>query len=413
MSEPDSILHSRRQTVPVQIGGVTIGGNAPIAVQSMTDTPTADVERTVKQIKGLAQAGSELVRITVNDHDAARAVPEIREQLQAEDISVPLIGDFHFNGHELLSKNPECAEALDKFRVNPGNVGRGKARDPHFTEFIELACKHEKPVRIGINWGSLDPVLLAELMDENAKRKAPRDSMQVQQEAMVQSALRSAAMAEEIGLPHNAIILSVKLSRIEPLVNTYKELAGLCDYPLHLGLTEAGMGRRAIVATTSALTLLLQQGIGDTLRASLTPQPGGDRADEVRVLCDLLQSLNLRHFMPSVTACPGCGRTSSDFFRRLAQDVEQAIADDMPQWSKLYPGVANMTVAVMGCVVNGPGESRHANIGISLPGSRENSGAPVYVDGERVHTLHGDSIAEDFRQMLAEYVQENYGQHNT
>ncbi len=410
MDETDSMLHSRRQSIPVRIGEVTVGGNAPIVVQSMTDTPTADVERTVKQVKDLARAGSELVRITVNDHDAAQAVPEIRDQLHAEDITVPLIGDFHFNGHELLSKYPECAKALDKFRVNPGNVGRGKARDPHFTQFIELACEHEKPVRIGVNWGSLDPVLLAELMDENAKRENPLDSMQVQQEAMVQSALRSAEMAEQIGLPHDAIILSVKLSRIEPLVNTYLELARLCDYPLHLGLTEAGMGRRAIVATTSALTLLLQQGVGDTLRASLTPLPGGDRADEVRVLCDLLQSLNLRHFTPSVTACPGCGRTSSDFFRRLARDIEQAIADDMPQWRKQYPGVANMTVAVMGCVVNGPGESRHANIGISLPGSRENPGAPVYVDGERVRTLRGDTIAEDFRQMLDDYVQEHYGQ---
>jgi len=322
---------------------------------------------------------------------------------------VPLIVDFHFNGHKLLADNPSCAETLDKFRVNPGNVGRGKARDPHFTQFIELACKYEKPVRIGVNWGSLDQNLLAEMMDENAKLDEPLDSMQVQQNATIQSALRSAAMAEDIGLPHNAIILSCKFSRIEPLVQAYTALAAQCDYPLHLGLTEAGMGRRAIVATTTALTLLLQQGIGDTLRASLTPLPGGDREDEVRVVCDLLQSLNLRHFMPSVTACPGCGRTTSDFFRRLARDIEQNIASDMPEWRRQYPGVANMTVAVMGCVVNGPGESRHANIGISLPGSNENPGAPVYVDGERMRTLRGDHIAEEFREMLDEYVQQRYG----
>lgn len=374
----------------------------------MTDTPTADVAATAAQVEALTRAGSELVRLTVNDRDAAAAVPRIREQLDQRAVTVPLIGDFHYNGHKLLAEFPECAETLDKYRVNPGNVGRGSSRDPHFTQFIELACRHQKPVRIGVNWGSLDAALLTELMDENAKLDAPLDAESVQREAMVQSALRSAARAEEIGLPHNAIVLSCKMSRVPLVVQVYTELAQRCDYPMHLGLTEAGMGTRAIVSTSAALALLLQRGIGDTLRVSLTPEPGGERTAEVRVACDLLQSLDLRHFMPAVTACPGCGRTSSDYFQRLARDIEHYIAEQMPVWKKRYPGVENLNVAVMGCVVNGPGESRHANIGISLPGSNENPSAPVYVDGERVCTLSGDRIAEEFQEMLLDYVEKTY-----
>lgn len=374
----------------------------------MTDTPTADVAATVAQVEALTRAGSELVRLTVNDRDAAAAVPQIREQLDKRGVAVPLIGDFHYNGHKLLAEFPECAETLDKYRVNPGNVGRGSSRDPHFTQFIELACRHQKPVRIGVNWGSLDAALLTELMDENAKLDSPLDAEAVQREAMVQSALRSAARAEEIGLPHDAIVLSCKMSRVPLVVQVYTELAQRCDYPLHLGLTEAGMGTRAVVSTSAALALLLQRGIGDTLRVSLTPEPGGERTAEVRVACDLLQSMNLRHFMPAVTACPGCGRTSSDYFQRLAQDIERYIAEQMPVWKKQYPGIENLNVAVMGCVVNGPGESRHADIGISLPGSNENPSAPVYIDGERVCTLSGERIAEEFQEMLLDYVEKRY-----
>lgn len=374
----------------------------------MTDTPTADVAATVAQVEALTRAGSELVRLTVNDRDAAAAVPQIREQLDKRGVAVPLIGDFHYNGHKLLAEFPECAETLDKYRVNPGNVGRGSSRDPHFTQFIELACRHQKPVRIGVNWGSLDAALLTELMDENAKLDSPLDAEAVQREAMVQSALRSAARAEEIGLPHDAIVLSCKMSRVPLVVQVYTELAQRCDYPLHLGLTEAGMGTRAVVSTSAALALLLQRGIGDTLRVSLTPEPGGERTAEVRVACDLLQSMNLRHFMPAVTACPGCGRTSSDYFQRLAQDIEHYISEQMPVWKKQYPGVENLNVAVMGCVVNGPGESRHADIGISLPGSNENPSAPVYIDGERVCTLSGEHIAEEFQEMLLDYVEKRY-----
>lgn len=374
----------------------------------MTDTPTADVAATVTQVEALTRAGSELVRLTVNDRDAAAAVPQVREQLDKRGVAVPLIGDFHYNGHKLLAEFPECAETLDKYRVNPGNVGRGSSRDPHFTQFIELACRHQKPVRIGVNWGSLDAALLTELMDENAKLDSPLDAETVQREAMVQSALRSAARAEEIGLPHDAIVLSCKMSRVSLVVQVYTELAQRCDYPLHLGLTEAGMGTRAVISTSAALALLLQRGIGDTLRVSLTPEPGGERTAEVRVACDLLQSMNLRHFMPAVTACPGCGRTSSDYFQRLAQDIERYIAEQMPVWKKQYPGVENLNVAVMGCVVNGPGESRHADIGISLPGSNENPSAPVYIDGERVRTLSGERIAEEFQEMLLDYVEKRY-----
>ena len=405
----DSALVPRRKSTRVRIGSVTIGANHPIAVQSMTDTPTANVEATVGQIETLVRAGSEMVRLTVNDRAAAAAVPKIREQLESHDVRVPLIGDFHFNGHKLLADVSECAEALDKWRVNPGNVGRGSAHDPHFTQFIELACLHQKPVRIGVNWGSLDPILLTELMDENAGRDTPWDAVSVQQEAMIQSALRSAARAEDIGLPHDAIVLSCKMSRVPLMVQAYTALAERCDYSLHLGLTEAGMGTRAIVATSAALALLLQRGIGDTLRVSLTPTPGGERTGEVKVACDLLQSLNLRHFMPTVTACPGCGRTSSDYFQRLAQDIERYISAQMPVWKRQYPGIENLNVAVMGCVVNGPGESRHADIGISLPGSNENPSAPVYIDGERVKTLNGESIAEEFQQMLCDYVEKKFG----
>ena len=408
MSEPDSMLSSRRKSVAVRIGSVTLGADHPIAVQSMTDTPTADVAATVAQVEALTRAGSELVRLTVNDRDAAAAVPQIREQLDKRGVAVPLIGDFHYNGHKLLAEFPECAETLDKYRVNPGNVGRGSSRDPHFTQFIELACRHQKPVRIGVNWGSLDAALLTELMDENAKLDSPLDAEAVQREATVQSALRSAARAEEIGLPHDAIVLSCKMSRVPLVVQVYTELAQRCDYPLHLGLTEAGMGTRAVVSTSAALALLLQHGIGDTLRVSLTPEPGGERTAEVRVACDLLQSMNLRHFMPAVTACPGCGRTSSDYFQRLAQDIEHYISEQMPVWKKQYPGVENLNVAVMGCVVNGPGESRHADIGISLPGSNENPSAPVYIDGERVCTLSGERIAEEFQEMLLDYVEKRY-----
>lgn len=402
------MLSSRRKSVAVRIGSVTLGAGHPIAVQSMTDTPTADVAATVAQVEALTRAGSELVRLTVNDRDAAAAVPQIREQLDKRGVVVPLIGDFHYNGHKLLAEFPECAETLDKYRVNPGNVGRGSSRDPHFTQFIELACRHQKPVRIGVNWGSLDAALLTELMDENAKLDSPLDAEAVQREAMVQSALRSAARAEEIGLPHDAIVLSCKMSRVPLVVQVYTELAQRCDYPLHLGLTEAGMGTRAVVSTSAALALLLQRGIGDTLRVSLTPEPGGERTAEVRVACDLLQSMNLRHFMPAVTACPGCGRTSSDYFQRLAQDIEHYISEQMPVWKKQYPGIENLNVAVMGCVVNGPGESRHADIGISLPGSNENPSAPVYIDGERVCTLSGERIAEEFQEMLLDYVEKRY-----
>lgn len=402
------MLSPRRKSVAVRIGSVMLGTDHPIAVQSMTDTPTADVAATVAQVEALTRAGSELVRLTVNDRDAAAAVPLIREQLDKRGVAVPLIGDFHYNGHKLLAEFPECAETLDKYRVNPGNVGRGSSRDPHFTQFIELACRHQKPVRIGVNWGSLDAALLTELMDENAKLDSPLDAEAVQREAMVQSALRSAARAEEIGLPHDAIVLSCKMSRVPLVVQVYTELAQRCDYPLHLGLTEAGMGTRAVVSTSAALALLLQRGIGDTLRVSLTPEPGGERTAEVRVACDLLQSMNLRHFMPAVTACPGCGRTSSDYFQRLAQDIERYISEQMPVWKKQYPGIENLNVAVMGCVVNGPGESRHADIGISLPGSNENPSAPVYIDGERVCTLSGERIAEEFQEMLLDYVEKRY-----
>jgi (E)-4-hydroxy-3-methylbut-2-enyl-diphosphate synthase len=393
-----------RHTVAVQVSHVIIGGNAPIVVQSMTNTDTADIAATVRQIRELAQAGSELVRITVNSEDAARAVPAIAGQLQQTNDLVPLIGDFHFNGHKLLANNPDCAQVLAKYRINPGNVGRGKKRDQQFADMIETACRYEKPVRIGVNWGSLDQALVARLMDENAQRSEPK-----MHEIMVTSALESAAQAEALGMPRNRIILSAKMSGVQDLIAVYRALSGQCDYALHLGLTEAGMGSKGIVASTAALSVLLQEGIGDTIRISLTPEPGGDRCREVIVAQELLQAMELRHFTPAVIACPGCGRTTSQYFQQLAQDIQTYLRNQMPVWRKHYPGVEEMKVAVMGCVVNGPGESKHANIGISLPGTGETPVAPVYVDGEKTVTLKGDSIAADFQQIVDAYVQRRYG----
>ena len=401
--------YQRHHTVPVRIGPVTVGGDAPVVVQSMTNTDTADVAATVSQVAQLAQAGSELVRITVNTEEAAAAVPHIRERLDRLGCRVPLIGDFHFNGHRLLAKHPACAEALAKYRINPGNVGRGKKRDEQFAAMIETACRHDKPVRIGVNWGSLDQELVVRLMDENAKAAQPRDVRDLTHEAMVRSALESAAKAEELGLGRDRIILSVKMSGVQDLIGVYRELARRSDHALHLGLTEAGMGSKGIVASTAALAVLLQEGIGDTIRISLTPEPGGSRSREVLVAQEILQSMGLRSFTPMVVACPGCGRTSSDYFQHLAQDIQGYLREQMPDWQERYPGVENMTVAVMGCVVNGPGESKHANIGISLPGTGERPVAPVYVDGEKTVTLKGDHIAEEFQQLVTEYVQRTYG----
>jgi (E)-4-hydroxy-3-methylbut-2-enyl-diphosphate synthase len=399
----------RHGTVPVKVGGVIVGGSAPVVVQSMTNTDTADVASTVAQILELARAGSELVRITVNNESAARAVAEIRAALDARGVEVPLIGDFHFNGHRLLTDYPECAEALGKYRINPGNVGRGEKRDSQFATMIEIACRHEKPVRIGVNWGSLDPELIARLMDENARAHAPRDAEQVMREAMVLSALESAKRAEELGLGRDRILLSCKTSGVQDLIAVYRMLASRCDYALHLGLTEAGMGSKGIVASTAALAVLLQDGIGDTIRVSLTPEPGQSRTREVVVAQEILQTMGLRSFAPLVTACPGCGRTTSDYFQRLAKDIQSHLRAQMPLWRGRYPGVEAMQVAVMGCVVNGPGESKQANIGISLPGTGERPSAPVYVDGEKVATLRGDRIAEEFSRMVDEYVHARYG----
>jgi (E)-4-hydroxy-3-methylbut-2-enyl-diphosphate synthase len=404
-----SPLITPRHSVAVRIGRVTIGGTAPVRVQSMTNTDTADVAATVQQVTELARAGSELVRITVNTDDAARAVPEIHERLLQANLDIPLVGDFHYNGHKLLANQPGCAEALAKYRINPGNVGRGKKRDEHFSAFIETACRFDKPVRIGVNWGSLDQVLVARLMDENSRRSEPRESHGVMHEIMVTSALESAAQAESIGLGRDHIILSAKMSGVQDLVAVYRELAARSDHALHLGLTEAGMGTRGIVASTAALAVLLQEGIGDTIRISLTPEPGGDRTREVLVAQELLQSMGLRHFSPAVIACPGCGRTTSHYFQQLAQDIEEHLRTRMPAWRRQYPGVEEMTVAVMGCVVNGPGESKHANIGISLPGTGEKPVAPVYVDGEKTVTLKGDAIAMDFQKLVDDYVQRRYG----
>jgi len=401
-------LEPRRKSIPVRVGKVTIGGDAPIAVQSMTNTDTADVKSTVAQVAALAGAGSELVRMTVNTEEAAAAVPTIREKLAKAGIEVPLVGDFHFNGHRLLAAHPECAEALDKLRVNPGNVGRGSKRDPQFTEIIEVACRYDEPVRIGVNWGSLDQDLLTHLMDENAQSADPKDAREVMFDAMVESALRSAARAEEIGLGHDRIILSCKMSRVQDLVRVYTALAARCEYPLHLGLTEAGMGTKGVVASSAGLSILLAKGIGDTIRVSITPEPGAAREKEVLVAQEVLQALGLRSFMPAVTACPGCGRTTSTFFQELAQEIQSYTRERMPDWRNEYEGVEEMRVAVMGCVVNGPGESKHANIGISLPGSGEKPVAPVFEDGKKTVTLKGESIAADFQKLVEEYVERTY-----
>ncbi|HEY8418161.1 MAG TPA: flavodoxin-dependent (E)-4-hydroxy-3-methylbut-2-enyl-diphosphate synthase [Limnochordales bacterium] len=393
----------RRPTVTVNVGGVPIGGGHPIVIQSMTNTDTADVDATVQQVRALAEAGSELVRITVNNEEAARAVPYIVERLREAGYCTPIVGDFHYNGHILLPRYPAMARSLDKYRINPGNVGT-KYRDDNFRIIIEQAILHGKPVRIGVNWGSLDQALLTKLMDENARRPVPKDAREVMREAMVQSALLSAAYAEECGLPHDRIILSAKVSSVPDLIAVYRQLAASCDYPLHLGLTEAGMGMKGIVASTAGLAILLAEGIGDTIRVSLTPRPGGDRTEEVRVCQQILQSLELRAFVPQVTACPGCGRTSSTYFQELAEDVQRYIERRMPEWRQKYPGVENLRVAVMGCVVNGPGESKHAHIGISLPGKFEEPKAPVYVDGRLFTTLRGEGIVEEFTRILDDYV---------
>jgi len=404
-----STVIQRRKTVPVTVGHVIVGGDAPIVVQSMTNTDTADVLATVKQINELAKAGSELVRITVNNEAAAAAVPEIRAKLDAMGVNVPLIGDFHFNGGKLLDKFPECAKALAKFRINPGNVGKGSKRDEKFAHMIELAIKYDKPVRIGVNWGSLDQDLLAKMMDENGRLLQPKEPTEVMHDALIRSALDSAAKAEEIGLAHDKIIISCKMSDVQDLIKIYRDLAPLCDYPLHLGLTEAGMGSKGIVASSAALSVLLQEGISDTIRISLTPEPGGSRTNEVIVAQEILQCMGLRSFTPMVVACPGCGRTTSTVFQQLAKDIQSYIRHQMPEWSKLYPGVENMNVAVMGCVVNGPGESKHANIGISLPGTGETPVAPVYENGEKTVTLKGDNIAQEFQQLVDAYVARTYG----
>jgi len=398
----------RRASAKVSIGSVHVGGAAPTVVQSMTNTDTADVEGTAQQVKALARAGSELVRITVNTSEAAAAVAPIRERLEQLGVTVPLIGDFHFNGHKLLREHPACAEALAKYRINPGNVGRGSKRDPQFAEMIETACRCGKPVRIGVNWGSLDQDLLTRLMDENSSRAEPLTAQQVMRSAVVQSALESARRAEELGLPHERIILSAKVSGVQDLIAIYRELAARCEYPLHLGLTEAGMGSKGIVASTAGMAVLLQEGIGDTVRVSLTPEPGGDRTQEVVVAQEILQTMGLRSFTPMVVACPGCGRTTSTFFQELAQRIQSHIRHRMPEWRRHYAGVEDMTVAVMGCVVNGPGESKHANIGISLPGTGERPVAPVYEDGEKTVTLKGERIAEEFQDIVEQYIARHY-----
>ena len=399
----------RHRTVGVKVGDVVVGGDAPVVVQSMTNTDTVDVPGTIDQVAALARAGSELVRITVNSEGAARAVPAIREGLDARGVSVPLVGDFHFNGHRLLNGYPECAQALAKYRINPGNVGSGEKRDSQFAAMIETAIANDKAVRIGVNWGSLDKGLVARMMDENARLAEPLDADQMMREVMVASALNSAARAEEIGLGRERIILSCKMSGVQDLIGVYRTLASRCDYALHLGLTEAGMGSKGIVASTAALAVLLQEGVGDTIRISLTPEPGGDRTQEVRVAQEILQTMGLRAFMPMVIACPGCGRTTSTYFQQLAQDIQTYLREQMPLWRQQYPGVEEMDVAVMGCVVNGPGESKHANIGISLPGTGEHPAAPVYVDGKKTVTLKGDNIATEFQAIVDEYVRSRYG----
>ena len=399
---------ARHRTHQVRVGKVRIGGDAPVVVQSMTNTDTADVLATAMQVAELARAGSEIVRITVNNEAAAAAVPKIRDRLLALNMDVPLVGDFHYNGHKLLTDFPACAEALAKLRINPGNVGAGRKRDPQFAAIVELACRYDKPVRIGVNWGSLDQSVLARIMDANAKRAEPRDAGAVMREALVVSALESAAKAEEYGLGRERIILSAKVSSVQDLIAVYRDLARRSDYALHLGLTEAGMGSKGIVGSTAALAVLLQEGIGDTIRISLTPEPGGSRTQEVVVAQEILQTMGLRAFTPMVTACPGCGRTTSTFFQELASGIQDYVRAQMPVWREQYDGVENMTLAVMGCVVNGPGESKHASIGISLPGTGETPAAPVYVDGEKVVTLRGDNIAAEFKALVDDYVATRY-----
>ncbi|MHB1861795.1 MAG: flavodoxin-dependent (E)-4-hydroxy-3-methylbut-2-enyl-diphosphate synthase [Gemmatimonadaceae bacterium] len=400
-------LASRRRTVTTWVRRVAVGSDHPVVVQSMTNTDTADAAATATQIVALARAGSQLVRITVNNDDAARAVSDIARRVADDGVDVPIVGDFHYNGHLLLAKYPDCAAALAKYRINPGNVG-GKRRDENFRTIVQIAVDHDKPVRIGVNWGSLDQDLLTQMMDENAGLTTPRDAKDVYIEAMLASALRSATLAEEVGMPHDHIIISAKVSGVQDLVTVYRLLADRCDYPLHLGLTEAGMGTKGIVASTAGLSILLAEGIGDTIRVSLTPKPNGDRTEEVLVAQQILQSLGLRSFSPQVTACPGCGRTTSTFFQHLAEDIQGYIREQMPLWRDRHPGVEEMKVAVMGCVVNGPGESKHANIGISLPGTFEDPKAPVYVDGQLVCTLRGDHIVQEFLAMLDDYVERTY-----
>ena len=400
----------RRQSVGVNVGGVIVGGGAPVVVQSMTNTDTADIDSTVRQVMQLARAGSEIVRITVDRDEAAAAVPHIRDRLVFMGYDVPLVGDFHYIGHKLLTDHPACAEALAKYRINLGNVGFKAKRDLQFGTLIELAIRHGKPVRIGVNWGSLDEELLTRLMDENARSPAPISAAAVQREAIIQSALLSAQRAEEIGLGRDKIILSTKVSDVQHLIAVYQDLAARCDYALHLGLTEAGMGSKGIVASSAALGILLQQGIGDTIRISLTPEPGGDRTLEVKVAQELLQTMGFRQFLPVVAACPGCGRTTSTTFQTLAKDIQDHLTASMPDWKERYPGVETLSVAVMGCIVNGPGESKHANIGISLPGTGETPAAPVFVDGEKVATLRGADVADQFKMMVADYIERKFGQ---
>ena len=406
-----SLTRQQTRLVPIEWAGkmLAIGGQAPVLVQSMTNTDTADAVATAIQVKELALAGSEIVRITVNTPEAAKEVAAIREHLDRMGVSVPLVGDFHYNGHKLLTQFPECAQALSKYRINPGNMGGGKRRDDNFAQMIEVACRYKKPVRIGVNWGSLDHELLARMMDDNSKQAAPRNAQAVMRDALVVSAISNAQRAEELGLDPNAIILSCKVSHVQDLIAVYRDLAARCDYPLHLGLTEAGMGSKGIVASTAALSVLLQEGIGDTIRISLTPEPGGDRKREVVVAQEILQTMGLRAFTPMVIACPGCGRTSSTVFQELADRIQTYLREQMPLWKTQYPGVESMNVAVMGCVVNGPGESRHADLGISLPGTGEVPAAPVFVDGQRTVTLKGDHIAQEFQAIVQEYVARRYG----
>ncbi len=402
-------ISPRRQSVGVNVGGVMVGGGAPVVVQSMTNTDTADIEATVRQVAQLWRAGSEIVRITVDRDEAAAAVPHIRDKLAQRGITVPIVGDFHYIGHKLLTDHPAAAEALAKYRINPGNVGFKAKRDTQFATLIELAMKYDKPVRIGVNWGSLDEELLTRLMDENSASATPVSAAAVQREAIIQSALLSAERAEELGLGRDHIILSTKVSDVQHLIAVYQDLAARCDYALHLGLTEAGMGSKGIVASSAAMGILLQQGIGDTIRVSLTPEPGGDRTQEVRVAQELLQTMGFRQFLPVVAACPGCGRTTSQTFQVLAKEIQDHLTSSMPEWKERYPGVETMSVAVMGCIVNGPGESKHANIGISLPGTGETPAAPVFVDGQKVATLRGADVAEQFKGMVADYIEKRFG----